>query len=790
MTDYHQAQELTALSLHHMIDTTELTHLSLPDRKALAEEIARVIPAGNVPSMMAAGLVQTPGRVVSDAENRRNLTLLMHGIQTFLDKAAYQTFFVGPAAVLSAYQMILQLAGKDPAQSFPEGTWQFYVEFGLREDTGRHVCETIGFGQVLKNEGLQLESTDEMACWAAAGAWLVAHYEAILIQEWTERTQLRQLATIAGDERVSAAWVKQRPYSVPPQIPVDYTVYRKAQFEVFYATQLEALDKRIRQKVEQSWKHPAQRTERALERNAYVQQMSIRALLTPSEYSDTRQPISADQLSIGIIRDGRYYMLGALYGGNPLSLADARHICGSILHDKPGNTPAALDKTLAATHRHSQAALRRLIPVDSRSDFEALRRAPILINWDRADASLPLITIRGGRRGVGDHAMTIFRTAESHVFDLSHIFFDGPWGIATAEILTSQATRYAREIAMLPRGGYKSIPLRSLNLNSSPELQSAARTVTLEPEVCAESAEVQLEPIQQMRQLLQKRNADLRLTVNDILILYRAIFGPSYQPAADIVSALGALETGSDNKLRRAAAQARNALDAARQSNPSLLIPMDATVLNPRERIYPTTFRNPFPNLLAVHQQTLDAHNQYVNTRRLTRGSAWSAFERSRRDYLATFGVFGKLMTNHKDVTMQGESLSTSTIKLLAGLPNNVRRMLDSLPSHIDVINDAVKGQEVFSNVGRVTASSSLRRFSTAKDDNEKKTLAWGIMTDASGVMHISLRDFRPHVAMLIKGKQTELAQRITQDYLNFYARSLNDYVSEVLHIILLRRNE
>ena len=72
--------------------------------------------------------------------------------------------------------------------------------------------------------------------------------------------------------------------------------------------------------------------------------------------------------------------------------------------------------------------------------------------------------------------------------------------------------------------------------------------------------------------------------------------------------------------------------------------------------------------------------------------------------------------------------------------------MLDSLPGTFDVINDVIKGQEVFSNVGPVSASSSLTRFNTAKDDNEKKVLAWGIMTDAKGVMHISLRDARPHV--------------------------------------------
>src|SRR5229473_5561708 len=95
--DYDNAKQLTASSLQKLAETTErLTHLSLPERTALIDEIARIIPAGNVPSLVAAGLANLPGRVVPIAESRRNLSLLMQGMQTFLDKAVYNTFFVGP----------------------------------------------------------------------------------------------------------------------------------------------------------------------------------------------------------------------------------------------------------------------------------------------------------------------------------------------------------------------------------------------------------------------------------------------------------------------------------------------------------------------------------------------------------------------------------------------------------------------------------------------------------------------------------------------------------------------
>ncbi|MFN7209335.1 MAG: hypothetical protein ACK4P1_02950, partial [Aggregatilineales bacterium] len=96
-------------------------------------------------------------------------------------------------------------------------------------------------------------------------------------------------------------------------------------------------------------------------------------------------------------------------------------------------------------------------------------------------------------------------------------------------------------------------------------------------------------------------------------------------------------------------------------------------------------------------------------------------------------------------------------------------------------------GQEVFSNIGQVAATSSLRRFNTAKDDNEKKSLAWGVLTDANGVLHLSLRDFRPHVAALIEIGQGDLAQALTQDYLDQFAQGFNLFMEELLYLARAR---
>jgi hypothetical protein len=116
-------------------------------------------------------------------------------------------------------------------------------------------------------------------------------------------------------------------------------------------------------------------------------------------------------------------------------------------------------------------------------------------------------------------------------------------------------------------------------------------------------------------------------------------------------------------------------------------------------------------------------------------------------------------------------------------MPTPLQRLLDDVPGRFDILNDIIKGREVVSNVGAVAPKSTLTRFITAKDDNEKKTLAWGIITDARGVMRISLRDFRPHVRLLKAAGQKELAARIVQDYLDAYAHGLNHYIQDLLKI-------
>jgi hypothetical protein len=83
-----------------------------------------------------------------------------------------------------------------------------------------------------------------------------------------------------------------------------------------------------------------------------------------------------------------------------------------------------------------------------------------------------------------------------------------------------------------------------------------------------------------------------------------------------------------------------------------------------------------------------------------------------------------------------------------------------------------------------VAPGSSLVRFLSAKDDGESKELVWGVLTDDRGQMHISLRDFRPFVPLLLATGETALADLLAQDYLDSYVAGLNEFVAELGDVI------
>ncbi|NDJ84437.1 MAG: hypothetical protein GYB66_00990 [Chloroflexi bacterium] len=779
-----EARRRTAASLGPLFQSTnELTHLSLKDITELADEVARVLPAGNVVKMVFSQLRSIKGRRIPADESRRLLGLLHQGIATLLDRATYMAFYTTPALLISGYQLLLQAAGKDPQAAFTDGTWQFYLEFGLRADTARHACETTGFHQQIARAGWQLSEMDQLAAWIMAASWLVASYPSLLAHEWYEHMQLKRLGDRLGDSRMLKQWVKQRPYHVPGHRSDGYIRYRREVFATFVYDVLSGdLPAHEVDETLNFW-HQEVTLDNAA-RAAYQTQMSLQMALTPEPYFDRRDPIPLEACTIAVAWNGEYYLVPIFHNGARLNQQTVRAMASTILANGPARVPTPVDTLLVHVPRSQQATVRNSLPAGM---LETLRTAPIIINWNTADAALPLAEIRRGRRGIGDHALTLFRTDQSIVFDQSHIFFDAIWGMAIAEILTGQAIRHAGEMKDLAPIRDSHVRARPVNMAlPSPVIEKIRRQTEPTIEVAAETETRILEEINYVRRLLKRRNSELDLTFNDLLVLYRSMHNQLYRPAKSLMQSLKMLAMAG-RRQEAVVDNVRVMLDNLLRESPAFLIPIDATTINPRARIFPVTFspQPPWTTIAPQHEQTWARLDLY---REQPTDANWKAFSEARSYYLGMLRLFGALMQRYKDLALEGKSISTISLEFLGSVPRRLQPLLRDLPDHIDLLNDMLKGTEVFSNVGHVASTSSLKRFITAKDDNRKKELCWGVMTRADGTTAISLRDFRPQVTALVDINASDIALMITRDFLESYAYGLRQYVLELTEMAGMRK--
>lgn len=790
---YQQASLKTVNDLRTIAASGELQQLSclsLPEIEHLTEEVARVIPAGNVPGIILSGLARLGAREVSRPDAHKQIGLLFQGVRQVLDKAVYSTFFAGPAAVLYGYQQLLKLAGKDIEAAFPDGTWQFYLEFALREDSARHANETTGFHERLTQHGIRLSEADMLGAWVLASAYFLHQLPDALANEWHERMALRLLGEVTAELPVAEAnryqslhreWERKRPYQRGADAGQDdYSTYRRRLFEAFLKPYVDALPSQTRQTYHERL-DDAERTRLP----DYQRQMSWLAFLDPDMHNEVRIPYPLDEAFIGVIWKGRYYLLPVTSLADP---AEVRTAVAAMMNAQPSQPAATLDDVLVTARRGEHPSLRKMLPKQAQTELGRLRRVPILINWDERDSHLPLGLIRQGKRGVGDHALTIFRTRESVVFDQSHIFFDGVWGAATAEIMTNEALSWAVYLAQVPPPGFTAEVPYSPPLQVPEALVTKARHATIMAETGAENGDLKLGSVLALRKLLKQRSDLVQVTVNDLLVLYRGLHAQIYKPSPGLQQALAALAGDPRKEARRAHRMVLDGLERLRGKNPAILIPLDASSYDPRERIFPTTFRNPLTDFYDQHVRCLDALRAYRAGSRGSRGTEFEAFHQAQLAYLRLIGGFGELLTRYRNIALAGQSTSTASIRFLGHMPPAVQQLLDTIPGKFDVLNEIIKGEEVFSNMGRVAKGSTLRRFVTAKDDNEQKTLAWGVLTDDYGVVRLSLRDFRPHVTVLTALGMDDLAQHITQDYLNAYVEGLNQYVIELRDIVIASR--
>ncbi|MFN2151231.1 MAG: hypothetical protein ACK2T5_06510, partial [Anaerolineales bacterium] len=120
------------------VSEVDQIELSESEIEGIVNQLSRVMPAGDIPGVITSGLARLRERHILSESADSDVNWISGKLKPILDRATYLGVFAGPASAIWVYQNLLELAGKTTADAFPDGLWQFYCEYALREDTARH----------------------------------------------------------------------------------------------------------------------------------------------------------------------------------------------------------------------------------------------------------------------------------------------------------------------------------------------------------------------------------------------------------------------------------------------------------------------------------------------------------------------------------------------------------------------------------------------------------------------------------------------------------------------------
>ncbi len=754
-------------------------------------------------------------------------------LRKIFDRVVYLLLITIPAIILETFQRVRAwLVGV--AKTYSLGTWQFSLQMSLREDLARHTNETVGYHLQRPAEATEL---DDLTAWVMTVIQFLWGYEELMGVVWDEWTVVRtvsEAAKVAGLEqdplfrRLSRQWEVARPYNAP--LNGTYADVRRAAFDTFISPRLDALPEHLRTQVNEEYRRLSSK-----QRERYQEQMSLLARLVPGRLLDVKEAVPLWDACIGLVLGGRYYLINVaahneagrpmvytqggkcwplpIRDGQPYSpsgdrlylkgeqfyrtrdgewvgyldmapVSQVKHQLAEALNQFPQDAwerEHAVDVLLAESPRRFQKRLRRLLPEDTQRALDALARAPIIINWDRNARDRSLAQLRRSMRGVGDHALTIMRTEDSIIFDHSHIFFDGTWSLAMAEVLTNTAVQWCTRCTTIKPS--EATIVRPLSLKASKRFIKEARSHRQVPEVSAETTIWDISQIFKVREMLGETGT--QLTINDLLVITRIFHAAHYKPSPEVQAEIESFRGRTTTAPERHATQAiEHSLERGRVLNPSLAIPVDASSASPQERIYLLVFRNLADSLVWIWDDTWDAYQGYrkIEPPDTPEGrQAFQAFQLKRSFLIGNLRAFSYILAASKSVALRGESFSVNVLKLGAHLPLPLQHALrEVVMERVVMLNEVIRGDEIYSNVGRVARGSTLSRFMTAKDDGNSKALAWGVMTDDKNRLIVTMRDFRPHVKPLVRANRIDLAHQMARDYVVSYTADLIGLVARL----------
>src|SRR5690606_23431363 len=89
------------------------------------------------------------------------------------DYLLYLILIVFPAIILETFQRLRSLLTGKPREH-PGGSWQYYLQTGLREDSARHTNETTGYHAQRPPAAAEL---DDLTAWVMAVIQFLWNYE-------------------------------------------------------------------------------------------------------------------------------------------------------------------------------------------------------------------------------------------------------------------------------------------------------------------------------------------------------------------------------------------------------------------------------------------------------------------------------------------------------------------------------------------------------------------------------------------------------------------------------------
>ena len=714
-----------------------------------------------------------PGAALDETTTRRDIDALLRTLQPGGDAGDSR---LDATTAIATYRDLLQMAGKAPAQVWPYGFWHTYTAYRYRDDTARMALLTDGLDQRLAAHGLTPSPETRLTGLLLAGSDLLREYDALLAVLWRERAYMQTLLRLAAAgpylQRV-AHLVDTWRSTCPPgrggdvAAGVTYARFRRRRFDAFLENHLQLLPADL----QQAWLTQVRRLSTA-RRDSFVRQLSICSFQEPGRHSERQIPLDAGHCQVGLVLGGSYYLL-------PPQPAEPQALLAAVRRLLRQGTAAGDDLSgLATVRRDVRAELGTRFSPAVRAGLGLLQRAPLLIAAD-AGAGETVARLRDGARGSGDQPLTIRDTGRSLLFDAAPAFFDPAWAATIANLFTEEALSWVTYLERSPRPQPAApVALRPLAFPWQPfEKQWLRQAPRPRADIAVESNGVQWRALAALQRLILRRRDLAPLDPLGLLLLYRAAFSAAYEPARDVHAALAAMQ--ADPRSRAAATTALAGLLPAAAA--SLLVPVETPGRLPQRRVTPLLLRMPLDewDFVGEHRHVLAELQRYGSAERDGR-QPYRRFDQRQRAYLRHIAGFAAALQ------LTRAALSGAAV---------VRGREEALPPgwqirHGDVVADAgaarwlQEAQEMVVHLGPLPAGGSVRRFLPPRDQSPQLQLIWGICAAGDGSLQLTLRDARPHVAVLQQAGRADLAERIAADLLDQFTTGFNGFVRDLHRIV------